>query len=74
MTILPNVWQKLLLIQGKQGLKVRLLPGFSTQRLDFVFLDELTASELLYLTVQITDVPHSDTHREICLHTMVTHS
>lgn len=65
---------KVALIHGRQGLKVGLLPGFSTQRLDFIFLDELTASELLYLTVQITDVPHSDTHRESCSHTLVTHS
>lgn len=57
----------------KQGLKVRRLPGFGTQCLDFIFLDELTASELLYLTVQITDVSHGDTHKEGCLHTVAAH-
>lgn len=78
MTILSSVHhisdKKLLLIHSEPGLKVRLLPGFGTQCLDFIFLDELTASELLYLTVQITDVSHGDTHRESCFHTMLTHS
>lgn len=45
------------------------LPGFGTQCFDFVFFNELTASELLYLTVQVTDVPHCDTHRESCSQT-----
>lgn len=40
-------------------------PGFGTQGFHFIFLDELTASELLYLSVQVTDVPHCHTHREL---------
>ncbi len=54
--------------------RVHSLPGFRTQRFDFIFFNELTPSELLYLSVQVTDVPHCDTHRESCSHTMVTHS
>lgn len=50
------------------------LPGFGTQCFDFVLLNELTASELLYLSVQVTDVPHCHTHREGCLYTTATHS
>lgn len=48
------------------------VPGFGTQCFDFIFLNELTASELLYLSVQVTDVSHRDTHRESCSHTMHT--
>lgn len=46
----------------------QLLPSFGTQGFDFIFLDELTASELLYLPVQVTDVPHCHTHRSRCWH------
>lgn len=55
------------------------LPGFGTQCFDFILLNELTASELLYLSVQVTDVPHCDTHREELLtqyghtHTLLSH-
>lgn len=60
--------------KGARGDTANTLPGFGTQCFDFVFFDELTASELLYLSVQITDVPHCDTHRESCSHTTVTQS
>lgn len=50
------------------------LPGFGTQCFDFVFFNELTASELLYLSVQVTDVPHCHTHRESSSHTIWSHT
>lgn len=51
---------------------IEVIPGFGTQCFDFIFLDELTASELLYLSVQVTDVPHCHTHREKLLdHTLL---
>ena len=49
------------------------LPGFGTQCFDFIFLNELTASELLDLPVQVTDVPHCHTHRESWPNTLFTH-
>lgn len=43
----------------------QLPPGFGAQRFDFVLLDQLTSSQLLYLPVQVTDVSHCHAHRDL---------